>query len=57
MTGSKEKKILFSKYRLYTRDLNPNNPIHARILENFRVCINSSEIKQAKKERKDKNKD
>tara|TARA_Y100001970_G_scaffold294168_1_gene447879 strand:+ start:5918 stop:6112 length:195 start_codon:yes stop_codon:yes gene_type:complete len=25
-----------SKYKLYTKDLNPNNPYHARILENFR---------------------
>ena len=53
----KEKKIFFSKYRLYTKDLNPNNPIHARILENFRVCINSSKIKQVNKGRKGKNKD
>lgn len=26
----------FSKYKLYTKDLDPNNPFHARILENFR---------------------
>jgi len=25
-----------SKYKLYTKDLDPNNPFHARILENFR---------------------
>ena len=25
-----------SKYTVYTKDLNPNNPFHARILENFR---------------------
>ena len=25
-----------SKYIVYTKDLNPNNPFHARILENFR---------------------
>ena len=57
MMNRKEKKIIFSKYRLYTKDLNPNNPIHARILENFRVCINSSKIKQVNKGRKGKNKD
>ena len=25
-----------SKYTVFTKDLNPNNPFHARILENFR---------------------
>jgi hypothetical protein len=28
-----------SKYKLYTKDLDPNNPFHARILENFNNII------------------
>jgi hypothetical protein len=57
MMNSKGKKIDLSKYKLYLKDLNPNNPFHARILENFKVFKNCNKIKQAKKERKDKNKD
>ena len=57
MMNSKEKKVDLSKYRLYTKDLDPNNPFHARILENFRVFKNSNKIKQAKKGLKGKNKD
>ena len=57
MMNSKEKKVDLSKYRLYTKDLDPNNPFHARILENFRLFKNSNKIKQAKKELRGKNKD
>ena len=57
MTGGKEKKVDLSKCKLYLKDLNPNNPFHARILENFRVFKNSNKIKQAKKGLKGKNKD
>ena len=57
MINNKGKKVDLSKYRLYTKDLDPNNPFHARILENFRVFKNSNKIKQANKEQKGKNKD
>ena len=56
MTGNKGKKIDLSRYKMYTKDLNPNNPFHARILENFRVCINNKS-KQAIREHRDKSKD
>ena len=57
MTGNKGKKIDLSKYKMYTKDLNPNNPFHARILENFRLFKNNNKIKQVKKELRGKNKD
>ena len=57
MINNKGKKVDLSKYRLYTKDLDPNNPFHARIFENIKVCINSNKIKQARKEQKGKSKD
>ena len=57
MTGSKGKKIDLSKYKMYTKDLNPNSPFHARILENFRLFKNNNKVKQVKKELRGKNKD
>jgi len=33
---------------LYTKDLNPNNPFHARILENFRNIIRQEDEKLRK---------
>ena len=37
MFSSKVKKTSnLSKYKLYTKNLDPNDPIDARILENFR---------------------
>ena len=56
MMNSKGKKIDLSRYKIYTKDLDPNNPFHARILENFRICINNKP-KRANRECRDKNKD
>lgn len=56
MMNSKGKKTDLSRYKMYTKDLDPNNPFHARILENFRVCINNKS-KRVNREHRDKNKD
>ena len=38
-----------SKYKLYTKDLDPNNPFHARILENFRNIKHQEDVQLRRK--------
>ena len=50
MFSSKVKKTSnLSKYKLYTKDLDPNNPIDARILENFRNIKHQEDERLRKK--------
>ena len=51
MFSSKVKKTSnLSKYKLYTKDLDPNNPIDARILENFRNIKHQEDEKLRRKQ-------